>query len=81
MEFHGFKSVPSASCPVPGHHWEEFGSIFSVLTHQVLIKLPLNCLFSRLNRLQSFSLSSHKGCLNPIVIFEALCCMPVCPHL
>ena len=69
-----FQFVPIASGPVTGHHRAEPGSIYLAPLLQVLIntdEIPLSLLFSRLNSLSSFSLSSQESCSCPFVSLVA----------
>lgn len=50
IELSVFQFVPTASGPITGHHWEDSGSIYFVLSGQVAKdtdKIPLSLLLTK----------------------------------
>lgn len=71
-----FKIVLIASCLVSGLCWEEFGSLFFITSHQVLIHIDgisLSLLSFRLNSPISPSIFSHEKCYCPLSSSWPLC--------
>lgn len=78
MELYTFQFMPIASCPVPGQHWEESGSIFFMPHIRYLSTCSL-CVWKGLSRRFAPSLSqgSRQGWLGCIEDLSDICFLPV----